>query len=214
VHALAKHLRPAGAIAAFGFCIAFSHSAAADEPALPLLKLASSLGSAGEDSPLSTLRSPIPGARITSPFGWRIHPILKVRRFHSGVDLGAPVGTPVQAAGDGVVESMGRENRFGRVLRIRHSDAVETAYSHLASFARGLQVGSVVSAGDTIGKVGHSGWSTGPHLDYEVIVNGRSVDPGSANWNPPLRLVAIGNLVPPALQVAASLHEGAGWGAP
>jgi murein DD-endopeptidase MepM/ murein hydrolase activator NlpD len=214
VHALAKNLRPAGVIAAFGCCIAFSHSAAADAPAMPMLRLASSLGSAGDSSPLATLRSPIPGARITSPFGWRIHPILKVRRFHSGVDLGAPVGTPVQAAGDGVIESMGRESRFGRVLRIRHSNSVETAYSHLASFARGLQVGSAVNAGDVIGKVGHSGWSTGPHLDYEVIVDGRSVDPARPNWDPPLRLLTANSLVPPALQVAASPHEGAGWGAP
>jgi murein DD-endopeptidase MepM/ murein hydrolase activator NlpD len=212
VHALAN-LRPR-LIATLGLCVALSGHAAADD-ATPALQYTPSLGTAGDASAPPALRSPIPGARITSPFGWRIHPILKVRRFHSGVDLGAPVGTPVQAAGDGVIESMGRERHFGWVLRIRHSAAVETAYSHLASFERGLHVGSQIGAGEVIGKVGHSGWSTGPHLDYEVIVDGRSVDPGNPARNPPLYLVAANRLeLAPALQVAANHRDGSGWGAP
>lgn len=208
-----EDFRPRGLIAALGLCMMVSGPAAADE-APRTLQLSSNLGSVGSEPPPVLLRSPIPGARITSPFGWRIHPILRVRRFHSGVDYAAPAGTPVRASGDGVVESMGREHRFGRVLRIRHSGTLETAYSHLASFAPGLQVGSTVGAGEVIGSVGRSGWTTGPHLDYEVIVDGRSVDPGNPGWSPPLQLLVASRLAPPAVEVASSRRGGAGWGSP
>jgi murein DD-endopeptidase MepM/ murein hydrolase activator NlpD len=90
---------------------------------------------------------------------------------------GAPEGTPVHAAEDGVVESMGRRGHYGLYLRIRHCSTVETAYAHLAGFAPGLHVGSVVSRGEVIASVGHTGWATGSHLYYEVIVDGRRVDP-------------------------------------
>ena len=219
VHALVN-LRPRGLIIALGVLVALGGTAAHAADARPGLQLSPSLGSAGNAAAPqlvpAVLNAPIPGARVTSPFGWRIHPILKVRRFHKGVDYGAPVGTPVHAAGDGVIESMGREHRFGWVLRIRHNGEVETAYSHLARFSPGLKVGSEVSTGDVIGTVGHSGWATGPHLDYEVIVDGRSVDPDSLRSNPPLHLLPADRLLAPvpAAQLAFSQHDNSTLGAP
>src|SRR5581483_1912978 len=165
VHALAFE-RPRGLFFLIGLCAALSlpaRAAQGPEPG-PLLRLSARLGAAGPApapaAPAAALTAPIPAA---------------------------PAGTPVHAAGDGVIESMGREPRFGRMLRIRHDGEIETAYSHLARFAPGLKVGSVVSAGEVIGTVGHSGWATGPHLDYEVIVDGRSVDPASLKNRPALR---------------------------
>ena len=123
------------------------------------------------------LVAPIPGARITSPYGWRIHPVLKYRRFHKGVDYGAPRGTPVRAAQDGVVEAMGRDSHRGIYLRVRHAGGVETRYAHLSRFAPGLRRGTRVRSGEVIAAVGSTGWSTGPHLFYEVLIDGRNVDP-------------------------------------
>jgi murein DD-endopeptidase MepM/ murein hydrolase activator NlpD len=126
---------------------------------------------------LVTLATPIEDGHITSPYGWRLHPILKRRRFHHGVDFGAPEGTPVHAAEDGVIEAIGRHGHYGLYLRIRHCATVETAYAHLASFAPELEPGTAVHRGQVIGGVGHTGWATGPHLYYEVIVGGRRIDP-------------------------------------
>jgi murein DD-endopeptidase MepM/ murein hydrolase activator NlpD len=169
---------------------------AAETAALPSLRLSPALDAAGPRTTVVGLGSPVPGARITSPFGWRVHPILKVRRFHSGVDYAAPLGTPVHATADGVVEAMGRGRHFGLFLRIRHAGEVQTAYAHLGSFASGLHPGSEVGNGQVIGTVGHSGWATGPHLDYEVIIDGRVVDPGTCLQNPPLRLTEDERLQP------------------
>jgi len=124
-----------------------------------------------------SLSEPLPGAEITSGWGWRIHPILKRRRFHKGVDFGAPRGTPILAAADGVVEEIERSGHYGLYLRIRHNDRVETAYAHMGSFAPGLQKGDRVERGQFIATVGTSGWATGPHLYYEVIVDGSRVNP-------------------------------------
>lgn len=219
MHALAFE-RPRGLCFLIGLCAALSlpaRSAQGPDPG-PDLRLSSSLGAAGAvpapATPPAALNAPIPGARISSPFGWRVHPILKVRRFHKGVDYAAPVGTPVHAAGDGVIESMGREPRFGWVLRIRHDGALETAYSHLARFTPGLKVGSAVSAGAVIGTVGHSGWATGPHLDYEVIVNGRSVDPAGLKTRPTLHLLPTEQLLAPAPVLEVALHDNSALGAP
>lgn len=126
------------------------------------------------------LSEPVPGAEITSPFGWRVHPILKRRRFHEGVDFGAPRGTPVLAAADGVIEEMRRHGHYGLYIRIRHSDRVETAYAHMAHFRKGLHKGDHVHRGQIIATVGTSGWATGPHLYYEVIVDGNRIDPMAA----------------------------------
>lgn len=145
---------------------------------------------------LATLDAPVDSERITSPYGWRVHPILKRRRFHQGVDYGAPVGTPVHAAEYGVVEAIGRRGHYGLYLRIRHCASVETAYAHLAAFAPELKVGDIVQRGQVIASVGRTGWATGPHLYYEVIVDGHRVDPRRPGLQVPVDL-------PPTLQAAA-----------
>jgi murein DD-endopeptidase MepM/ murein hydrolase activator NlpD len=126
---------------------------------------------------MDVLETPVTDAPVTSPYGWRVHPILKRRRFHKGVDYAAPEGTPVHAAAEGVVEAIGRHGHYGLYLRVRHGADVQTAYAHLAGFAPQLHVGSVVARGEVIGRVGRTGWATGPHLYYEVIIDGRRVDP-------------------------------------
>ncbi len=123
------------------------------------------------------LWEPLPGARISSPFGWRVHPVLHKRRFHKGVDYEAALGTPVIAAADGVVEDFGRRGTYGNYIRLRHSDRLETAYAHLAAFSAALTTGMQVHRGDVIGYVGMTGIATGPHLYYELLVDGRQIDP-------------------------------------
>jgi murein DD-endopeptidase MepM/ murein hydrolase activator NlpD len=137
--------------------------------------------------PVRLLR-PLPGAPVTSPWGWRIHPILKVRRFHKGVDFGAPEGTPVHAAGDGYVEDIGRRGNYGLYIRIRDSARLETAYAHLSGFAAGLHRGSLVHGGDVIARVGETGWATGPHLYFEVLIDGQQVDPLQPQLQMPIRV--------------------------
>lgn len=116
-------------------------------------------------------------ARITSPFGWRIHPVFGDRRFHEGVDFGAPTGTPVIATSDGVIEDIGWRGNYGDYIRLRHDGHLATAYAHLSAFARGLKRGSTVKRGDVIAYVGRTGVATGPHLYYEVLVDGKQIDP-------------------------------------
>ena len=123
------------------------------------------------------LRWPIDGAVFTSGFGLRRHPILDKLRRHDGIDLPAPARTPVRAAGDGVVRARGYNGGYGNYVRLDHGFGVHTAYGHLRRFARGLTVGRRVRRGDIIGTVGSTGRSTGPHLHYEVRVDGRAVDP-------------------------------------
>ncbi len=123
------------------------------------------------------MKTPLDGARLTSRFGRRRHPILGYVRAHRGLDFGAPRGTPVYAAGDGTVERASRFGSYGNYVRIRHGSGYETAYAHLSRFARGIRKGVRVRQGRTIGYVGASGRATGPHLHYEVLVNGRQVDP-------------------------------------
>lgn len=136
------------------------------------------------------LAMPLPGAPVTSPWGWRIHPVLNVRRFHKGVDFGAPEGTPVHAAADGVVEDIGWRNNYGRYIRIRHSFHLETAYAHLSAFANGLRPGSRVHEGQAIAAVGETGLATGPHLYYELLVDGQRINPERQSVNIPVRLGA------------------------
>jgi murein DD-endopeptidase MepM/ murein hydrolase activator NlpD len=123
------------------------------------------------------LWEPLPGARISSPFGWRVHPVLHKRRFHKGVDYEAALGTPVIAAADGVVEDFGRRGTYGNYIRLRHSGRLETAYAHLSAFSPTLTTGMQVHRGDVIGYVGMTGIATGPHLYYELLVDGRQIDP-------------------------------------
>jgi murein DD-endopeptidase MepM/ murein hydrolase activator NlpD len=134
---------------------------------------------AGEFGPGRSLllRTPIDGARITSNFGPRMHPILGYTRMHQGVDFGAPVGAPVFAAGDGVIEEARWAGGYGRWLKIRHAQGLETAYAHLSAWATGIRPGARVRQGQVVGYVGETGLATGPHLHYEVIEAGRPIDP-------------------------------------
>jgi murein DD-endopeptidase MepM/ murein hydrolase activator NlpD len=123
------------------------------------------------------LWDPLPGAKISSPFGWRIHPVFHTRLFHKGCDYESRAGTPVMAAADGLVEDVGRRGNYGNYILIRHSGRLETAYAHLAGFAPSVSAGTMVRRGEVIGYVGMTGVATGPHLYYEVIVDGRQIDP-------------------------------------
>lgn len=121
--------------------------------------------------------TPINGARLSSSYGSRRHPILGYRKMHSGVDFAAPRGTPILAAGSGVIERANRYGSFGNYVRIRHSDGYQTAYAHMKGFARGIRAGARVRQDQVIGYVGTTGRSTGPHLHYEVIHNGKKINP-------------------------------------
>ena len=125
------------------------------------------------------LQTPLDGARVTSAFGPRRHPILGFTRMHQGIDFAAPTGTPVFAAADGIVLSRGTTRGYGRLVRLRHAGGIETAYAHLSAFTPKLGPGSRVAQGDVIGRVGASGLATGPHLHYEVTTAGRLVDPST-----------------------------------
>lgn len=123
------------------------------------------------------LRKPVVSGRLGDGFGWRIHPILGDRRFHEGVDFAAPYGSPIAAAGAGVVENEGYEHGYGKYIRVRHDRGYETTYAHVANFPPGLKIGDRVRQRETIAYVGSTGLSTGPHLYYEVRINGHNVDP-------------------------------------
>ena len=124
---------------------------------------------------------PVPDyERISSPYGWRVHPILHRPEFHKGVDFPAPAGTPVVASEAGTVELAGWRGNYGRYVRLRHKGGLRTGYAHLLRIRPGLHVGSRVRKGEVIGAVGASGLATGPHLFYEVFANGHRVDPRSA----------------------------------
>jgi murein DD-endopeptidase MepM/ murein hydrolase activator NlpD len=123
------------------------------------------------------MRTPINGARLSSGFGMRRHPILGYSRMHRGTDFAAPTGTPILAAGEGVVVRAGPNGSYGNYVRIRHGDGYETSYAHMSRFARGLRAGTRVRQGQIIGYVGSTGRSTGPHLHYEVMRRGAQVNP-------------------------------------
>ncbi|MCE9523174.1 MAG: M23 family metallopeptidase [Alphaproteobacteria bacterium] len=123
------------------------------------------------------MRTPIDGARLTSGFGMRFHPILGYTKMHKGVDFGAATGTPVMASGNGVVEMADWFGGYGRYVRIKHVNSYSTAYAHLSRFARGIKSGTRVRQGQVVGYVGTSGRSTGPHLHYEVMVKAKQINP-------------------------------------
>ncbi|HEX6120065.1 MAG TPA: peptidoglycan DD-metalloendopeptidase family protein [Dongiaceae bacterium] len=132
---------------------------------------------AGEAIRKSLLRTPIDGARITSGFGMRMHPVLGYSKMHKGIDFGAPTGTPIYAAGSGTVVEIGRKGSYGNYIRIRHNSDYQTAYAHMSRFAKGLVKGEKVKQGQVIGYVGATGRATGPHLHYEIVVDGAQVNP-------------------------------------
>jgi murein DD-endopeptidase MepM/ murein hydrolase activator NlpD len=123
------------------------------------------------------VRKPVADGTITSGFGGRNHPILGFTKMHTGVDWASSSGTAIYAAGNGIIEKAGYEGGYGKYIRIRHANGWETAYGHMSAFARGMETGKKVRQGQLIGYVGSTGLSTGNHLHYEMIVNGRFVDP-------------------------------------
>lgn len=131
----------------------------------------------GRSAAKSLMRTPISGARITSRFGMRRHPILGYSKMHAGIDFGAAYGTPVKAAGSGKVEVARRVGAYGKYIRIKHSNGYKTAYAHLSRYAKSVKAGRKVRQGQIIGYVGSTGRSTGPHLHYEVLRGDRRINP-------------------------------------
>ncbi len=133
----------------------------------------------GNNSKKFLMRRPVRGenVRLTSGFGMRFHPLLNERRMHTGVDWATSPGTPVLAAGTGVIEEAGRKGQYGNYIRIRHPNGYHTAYGHMLRFRKGIAPGVKVRQGEIIGYVGATGLASGPHLHYEVLINGRFVDP-------------------------------------
>lgn len=132
---------------------------------------------AGQGNARSLMRTPVDGARITSKFGVRRHPIYNTQKNHNGVDFAAPTGTPIYAAGKGTVIFQAMAGGAGNLIKIDHGDGLETRYMHLNAFAEGQGVGSAVMQGQVIGYVGTTGGSTGPHLHFEIRTDGNYVDP-------------------------------------
>jgi murein DD-endopeptidase MepM/ murein hydrolase activator NlpD len=124
-----------------------------------------------------------------------MHPILHKTRRHDGVDYAADYGTPVRATADGIVTRAGRDGGYGNLVELRHANGIRTRYGHLSGFARGLRVGGRVSQGETIGYVGSTGLSTGPHLHYEFLINGRPTNPQRTS-------AGAGASIPTALRAA------------
>ena len=131
----------------------------------------------GKNVRKALMKTPLDGARISSNYGMRKHPILGYNKIHQGVDFAAPKGTPVFAAGNGKIEFVGRNGGYGKYIRIRHNSSYKTAYAHLNSYNKGISKGVRVNQGQIIGFVGSSGRSSGPHLHYEVIYQNTPINP-------------------------------------
>jgi murein DD-endopeptidase MepM/ murein hydrolase activator NlpD len=131
----------------------------------------------GKSAKKFLVRKPVNDAIMRSGFGSRRHPILGYVKMHTGVDWATPYGTPIFASGNGVVEVAGLEGGYGKYVKLKHNNGYETAYGHMSAFAKGLEPGKRVRQGQVIGFVGSTGQSTGPHVHYEILVNGRFVDP-------------------------------------
>jgi murein DD-endopeptidase MepM/ murein hydrolase activator NlpD len=131
----------------------------------------------GKSAKKFLVRKPVNNAIMRSGFGGRRHPILGFVKMHTGVDWATAYGTPIFASGNGVLEKVGLEGGYGKYIRIKHNNGYETAYGHMSAFAKGMEAGKRVRQGQVIGFVGSTGMSTGPHVHYEILVNGRFVDP-------------------------------------
>lgn len=138
------------------------------------------------------LKTPVDGARLSSHFGRRKHPILGYSRSHNGIDFGAPKGTPIMAAGNGSVEFAGRNGSFGNLVQLKHDNGYETLYAHMKGFAKGLTVGQQVKQGDIIGYVGNTGLSQSSHLHYEVHRFGKPLNPLKLKLSRPSDVVLDG----------------------
>ncbi len=130
----------------------------------------------GKSVQKALMKTPINGARLSSPFGMRKHPIDGFNKMHRGTDFAAPMGTPIMASGDGVIKKAGWCGGGGNCVVIKHNSTYQTVYAHMSKFAKGIRKGTRVKQGQTIGYVGSTGKSTGPHLHYEVIVNGKKIN--------------------------------------
>ena len=130
----------------------------------------------GKSVQKALMKTPINGARLSSAFGMRKHPIDGFNKMHRGTDFAAPIGTPIMASGSGIIQKAGWCGGGGNCVKIRHNSTYETIYAHMSKFARGIKSGVRVKQGQTIGYVGSTGKSTGPHLHYEVVVNGKKVN--------------------------------------
>ncbi len=133
--------------------------------------------SKGESIRKTLMKTPIDGARLSSRFGKRRHPVLGFTKMHKGVDFAAKTGTPIYAAGDGVIERANIYGGYGKYIRIRHNSRYKTAYAHLHKFSKSIKKGKSVKQGQVIGYVGSTGRSTGPHLHYEIILNNKQINP-------------------------------------
>jgi len=131
----------------------------------------------GNSAARTLIRTPISGGRLSSSYGMRRHPVSGYNSMHRGVDFAAPTGTPIIAAGSGVISEAGWYSSYGRYIRIRHNSTYDTAYAHMSRIAHGIRPGVRVEQGQVIGYVGSTGRSTGPHLHYEILVNNRKVNP-------------------------------------
>ena len=130
----------------------------------------------GKSVQKALMKTPINGARLSSPFGMRKHPIDGFNKMHRGTDFAAPLGTPIMASGSGIIKKAGWCGGGGNCVVIKHNSTYQTVYAHMSKFAKGIRSGARVRQGQTIGYVGSTGKSTGPHLHYEVIVNGKRVN--------------------------------------
>ena len=130
----------------------------------------------GKSVQKALMKTPINGARLSSAFGMRKHPIDGFNKMHKGTDFAAPMGTPIMASGNGIVQKAGWCGGGGNCIKIKHNSTYQTIYAHMSKFARGIKTGVRVKQGQTIGYVGSTGKSTGPHLHYEVVVNGKKVN--------------------------------------
>ena len=131
----------------------------------------------GKSAKKFLVRKPVNNAIMRSGFGGRRHPILGYTKMHTGVDWSAPYGTPIFSSGNGTIEKVGWEGGYGKYIRVKHNNGYETAYGHMSAYAKGMEPGKRVRQGQVIGFVGSTGLSTGAHVHYEILVNGRFVDP-------------------------------------
>ena len=131
----------------------------------------------GKNVRKALMKTPIDGARLSSSYGVRKHPILGYNKLHKGVDFAAPKGTPIYAAGNGVIDFVGRNGGYGKYIRIRHNSSYKTAYAHLNNYNKNIYKGARVNQGGIIGYVGSTGKSTGPHLHYEVMYQNKQINP-------------------------------------
>ena len=135
----------------------------------------------GKSIEKALMKTPINGARLSSTFGFRKHPILGYNKLHQGTDFAAPRGTPIMASGSGIIERASWYGAYGKYVRIRHNSTYKTAYAHLSRFGKNIRTGARVQQGQIVGYVGSTGRSTGPHLHYEVLVNNKRVNSQKLN---------------------------------